>query len=698
MMQKKNKLALWLLFASPLSLSTALPLAAQSTTTPPAAVEPNRAQAYYHAALATVYADQALSEGRPELLSKAIEEYKYALNADPTSPTLNGGLAELYFSAGRVREAESTARNLLKTSPDFVDTHKLLGHIYLRQLGEDVQPGIEEQGQAAPTVLDQAIAEYEKLVSLEPKVVEHRMILGQLYTVKHDAAKAEAAFAGARELEPANEDVVLNMARLFAESGDLARAAQILEKVPVNDRTLKMELALGATYDQLKKPELAIAAYTRALDMEPGNLHTLDALAQALLSNNQLDRALEQYLVLSKADPENAGAMVRIAEIYRRQGHFQQALEAVQKARSIDPNLLEAGYNEGLLLDLLGRFDDSIRVFSQMVDLTSHANGAYTEEEKNNRAIFLERLGAVCLEQNRTADGLAAYQKMIDLGGDPAARGYQGQVDVYRAAKQYARAIEVSRKAIEALPKNRDLKLMLAGELADQDKADEGFVLLKSMLNNSPEDRVVWITMAQMHIRVKQWKEAEEALNKTETFTSKKEDRVALVFMRGELAERQKRYEQAEQFFRQVLELDPTNTAALNYYGYMLADKTTRYPEALKLIRKAVELDPVNGAFLDSLGWCLFKMGDFELAEENLRKAVDRDQTDPTVHDHLADLYEKTGRVRLAAAQWEIALKQFALTSTGDFDPSDVAKVQKKLDFARTKLARQDSSLGPVKP
>ena len=689
MMQKKNKLALWLLFASPLSLSTALPLAAQSTTTPPAAVEPNRAQAYYHAALATVYADQALSEGRPELLSKAIEEYKYALNADPTSPTLNGGLAELYFSAGRVREAESTARNLLKTSPDFVDTHKLLGHIYLRQLGE---------GQAAPTVLDQAIAEYEKLVSLEPKVVEHRMILGQLYTVKHDAAKAEAAFAGARELEPANEDVVLNMARLFAESGDLARAAQILEKVPVNDRTLKMELALGATYDQLKKPELAIAAYTRALDMEPGNLHTLDALAQALLSNNQLDRALEQYLVLSKADPENAGAMVRIAEIYRRQGHFQQALEAVQKARSIDPNLLEAGYNEGLLLDLLGRFDDSIRVFSQMVDLTSHANGAYTEEEKNNRAIFLERLGAVCLEQNRTADGLAAYQKMIDLGGDPAARGYQGQVDVYRAAKQYARAIEVSRKAIEALPKNRDLKLMLAGELADQDKADEGFVLLKSMLNNSPEDRVVWITMAQMHIRVKQWKEAEEALNKTETFTSKKEDRVALVFMRGELAERQKRYEQAEQFFRQVLELDPTNTAALNYYGYMLADKTTRYPEALKLIRKAVELDPVNGAFLDSLGWCLFKMGDFELAEENLRKAVDRDQTDPTVHDHLADLYEKTGRVRLAAAQWEIALKQFALTSTGDFDPSDVAKVQKKLDFARTKLARQDSSLGPVKP
>jgi Tfp pilus assembly protein PilF len=204
--------------------------------------------------------------------------------------------------------------------------------------------------------------------------------------------------------------------------------------------------------------------------------------------------------------------------------------------------------------------------------------------------------------------------------------------------------------------------------------------------------------MSQMHVRLHQWKEAEEALNKAETYTTKKEDRVYLIFLRGELAERQKHFEPAEVFFRQVLDLDPANALTLNYYGYMLADKSTRLTEALKLIRKAVEQEPMNGAYLDSLGWCYFKMGDYELAEDNLRKAVDRDQTDPTVHDHLADLYEKTGRVRQAAAQWEIALKQFAVTSPGDFDPGDVTKVQKKLDGARVKLAKQDSALGPTKP
>ena len=106
--------------------------------------------------------------------------------------------------------------------------------------------------------------------------------------------------------------------------------------------------------------------------------------------------------------------------------------------------------------------------------------------------------------------------------------------------------------------------------------------------------------------------------------------------------------------------MDPANAMTLNYLGYMLADKGIRLPEALKLIRKAVELEPMNGAYLDSLGWAYFKLGEYELAEENLRQAVERDQTDPTVHDHLGDLYEKTGRIRLAAAQWELSLAEYA--------------------------------------
>ncbi|HET7102841.1 MAG TPA: tetratricopeptide repeat protein, partial [Terracidiphilus sp.] len=314
------------------------------------------------------------------------------------------------------------------------------------------------------------------------------------------------------------------------------------------------------------------------------------------------------------------------------------------------------------------------------------------------RGIFLERLGSVYHEQNKVDLAIATYQKMIDLGGDLAVRGYQGQVDTYRDARMYDKAIEVARKAVAANPKNRDLKLMLAGELTDDGHSDEAITLARGLLSNTDNDRNVWLTLAQMYTRLHRWKDAEDALNKAEAVTKKKEDRVYLLFLRGALAERQKHYEPAEKYFRQVLEIDPSNAMALNYLGYMLADKGTRLPEALKLIRQAVQLEPMNGAYLDSLGWAYFKLGQYELAEENLRQAVERDQTDPTVHDHLGDLYEKTGRIRLAAAQWELSLTEFSKSAPVDVEPAEVSKVQKKLENARVKLAKEDSLTAPPKP
>jgi tetratricopeptide (TPR) repeat protein len=673
------------------------PAKAAPAAIPVAVAQPaNRAVAYYHSALAGIYEEDAVTAGRPEDASRAIEEYKLALNADPASPQLNDELADLYFRDGRLRDAEVTARELLKSSPGDVEAHKLLGRIYLRQLSEGQNSA--SSASASGNVLDQAIDEFEKIVALQPRSVEDRMVLGQLYTVKHEAKKAEEQFNIAKGIEPDSEDVVLNLARLYAESGDMAHAAKVIEAVSPADRSPKMEFALGAAYDQLKQTKEAIDAYRRASDMDPGDEHTLSALAQALLNDNQLDEALKEFKQLAEADPEDAGALIHIGEIERRQGKYEEALATIRKARKKDPASLDAGYNEGLLLDVLARYDEAAEVYQKMVDQTSHANGAYTTEEKNNRGIFLERLGAVYHEQNKVDPAIDAYQKMIDMGGETAVRGFQGQVDVYRDAKQFDKAVEVARKAVEANPKDRDLKLILASELTDLGKTDEGLTMARSLLANTPEDRTVWLALGQIFTRLRRWKDADEALAKAGALTTKQEDRIYLLFLKGEVAERQKHDEPAEQFFRQVLDLDPANAMTLNYLGYMLADKNIRLPEALKMIRKAVEEEPMNGAFLDSLGWVYFKMGEYELAEENLRQAVERDRSDPSVHDHLGDLYEKTGRIRLAAQQWELSLAQYAKSAPADVEPADVAKVQHKLEGARVKLAKQESVTGQTKP
>ena len=120
------------------------------------------------------------------------------------------------------------------------------------------------------------------------------------------------------------------------------------------------------------------------------------------------------------------------------------------------------------MLDILGRLDEAAETYQSLLDQNTltHANGAYTDEEKNNRSIFLERLGGVYEEQNKTDEAIGIYQKMIDLGGSYAVRGYQEEVDVYRNAHQFDKSLEVARKAAASDPKDRDLQLMLAGEAA----------------------------------------------------------------------------------------------------------------------------------------------------------------------------------------------------------------------------------------
>jgi tetratricopeptide (TPR) repeat protein len=666
---------------SPTSGTPAKTLAPASTTK-----EPDRAAAYYHFSLAHMYEDMATNYGRPEYATRAIEEYKLALDADPNSKYLNSGLAELYLRTGRVRDAVLAAQEILKTEPDNLDAHKLLGRVYLQSLGNVQNGGPSEK------VLQLAISEYTKIVQLQPNDIESRLLLGQLYTLAHDTPHAEEQFKAAQHIDPNSEDVVLNLARLYSDSGDMTHAIQVLSAVPEDDRTAKMDYALGMSYDQLKQNKSAIEAYSKAFDMEPDNLDAERGLAQALLNDNQLSAALKHFEAISAADPQDAQTYLRIAEIERRQGHYEQALGTLKKAKALASDSLEIGYNEALIDDSLGHYDEGTQALQQLVKQTTHPDGQYAEAEKNNRSIFLDRLANIYREQNKTDQAIQTYQLMIALGGEYAERGYQGQVDAYRDAKQYDKATQVAQQAAQAMPKDKSVQLMLASQLADTGKPDEGIKLAKAQLRGNSGDREVNLALAQIYTRLKHWKEASEAIDAADVYSTKQDDKIYIYFLRGALDERQKHFDSAEEEFRKILAIDPNNSMTLNYLGYMLGDRGVKLDDALAMVQKAVQLDPQNGAYLDSLGWVYFKMGQYALSEANLRKAIERIGTDPQVHDHLGELFEKTGRLKMAAGQWEQSLQEYSRTIAADAEPSDVSKVQKKLDTARVKLAKEEGA------
>jgi tetratricopeptide (TPR) repeat protein len=645
---------------------------------------PDRASSYYHYGLARLYEDMAVNAGRSDYATQAVEQYKLALDADPNSRLLQDGLADLYFKIGRIREAVTDAQDQVGKDPSDIEAHTLLGKVYLRSLGDMQSP---QSGQ----MLQLAIGEYEKLAQLKPNDVETHLLLGQLYGLNHDSAKAEAQFKLAQGIDANSEEVALNMARLYSEQGDAKRAADVLKAIPVDDRSPRIEFALGASYEQLKKNKDAISAYHRALDMEPDNLDTERALGNALFNDGQLDEALKVLSGIVAAEPQDAQSQVHISEIERRQGHYDEALKTLEKAKPLAPESLELSYNEALIYDSLGRYDEATGVLTKLVSDTAHAEGKYSDGEKANRSIFLDRLGIIYREQNKTAEAVAVYKQVVALGGDYVKSGYQGQIDAYRDAHQWKEATAVAAEVAKAMPNDHAIQLMYAGQLADTGKVEEGVALAKAQLAatmGNPEERDSRLALAQIYTRLKRWQGASAELNSAETLATKPEDRLYVYFLRGTLYDRQKQYDEAEAQFRKALAIDPQNPTVLNYLGYMFADRGVRLPEALALIRKAVELDPQNYAFLDSLGWVYFKSGQYSLAEENLRKANERSNSDPTVHDHLGEVYEKTGNLKSAVAQWERSMTEYASSLPADADPADVSKVQHKLENARVKLAK----------
>jgi tetratricopeptide (TPR) repeat protein len=601
-------------------------------------------------------------------------------------------LAELYFQTGRVRDAISAAQDEIKKNPDNLEAHKLLGRIYLRSLGNTQNGGPSDE------MLKLAVDEYARIVQLEPNSTENRLLLGRLYTLNHDSVHAEEQFKAAQKIDPDSEDVVLNIAGLYSEQGDNKRAIQVLTALPDDDQTAKTLYALGQTYDQIKDTKNALVAYQKAFDLEPDNLDVERALAQAQLADGQDEAALKSFKDVAAGDTSDPQSLLRIAEIERRQGKYDDALATLKKAKDLVSDSLEINFNEALTYDALGQYEQAQQILEKLVTDSEHVTGQYTDGEKNNRSIFLERLANVYREQGKTEQAAGAYQKIADMGGDYTLRGYQNIVDAYRDAHQYDNATAAARDAVTKTAKdkdaNRDAKLMLASQLVDTGKTEEGIGMAKSMLNGTPaDDRTVELRLAEMYTRLKKWKDAGEAIDKADTLSPKPEDKIYIYFLRGALEERQKHYDEAEAQFRKLLAVDPNNALTLNYLGYMLADRGVRLNEALSMIKKAVELDPQNYAYLDSLGWAYYKLGQYTEAEENLTKAVARNTTDPTVHDHLGEVYEKTNRLKLAAAQWEQSLNQYARTVPADADPDDVSKVQRKLDSARVRLAKESSGV-----
>jgi tetratricopeptide (TPR) repeat protein len=647
----------------------------------------SRATAYYHFTMGHLYAELAGMYGnRSEYVDKAIEHYKAALKADPGAAFLAEELTDLYIQAGRLRDAVVEAEQMLARDPGNVEAHRILGRIYSRMIGDPAQGRLDEG------MLRRAIEQFQKVTEKDPSDAEALVTLGRLYRLAQNSVEAEKAFQKALELDPDNEYALHGLALLYSDLGDTKTAVQMWERLAQRNPHPRIFRALAATLSEARDYSGAVAALRRALELAPKDTEIKRELAENLLLKGDYNEAATLYGELADANPRDAQYPLRLSQIYRQQGDLKKAREAHERAKALDPGSLEVQYNEVNLLEAEGQLASAIARLKEI--LNSTARVAYAPPERANRVMLLERLGLMYRANEQPSEAVEAFRQMAQLDADLGARAAAQIIETYRAAKQFAQAEQEAERAFKQYPNDRMLRLVRASLLADLGRGAEAVAEVKRLLDGS-KDRETYLALAQICEKTKDFAGMAAALDEAERLSQSDEEREVVFFMRGAMYERMKKYDQAEAEFRRVLKMNPRNASALNYLGYMFADREVNLEEALELIQRAVELEPNNGAYLDSLGWVYYRLGRLDEAERYLRLALERVPRDPTVNDHLGDVLYRQGKIKEAIAQWQISLKEWEAGSKAELEPDEVAKIQKKLEGAKSRLAKDGGKASP---
>jgi predicted Zn-dependent protease len=678
--------------ALPVLVSPVLAASAQRQATPapgtaasqaPQPADPqNRAEIYYDVAMGHLYQQDYETSSKVDDANLAIDFFKKAYALDPSSQVIGEQLATMYFMAQRTAEAVSEIQEMLRRDPSDLPARRLLARIYIRSLG-DLSSATEQNHTAGL-----AIEQLNEIVRLDPTDDDSAIWLARLERLSNQQDAAEKVLRDMLGRDPENETAVQQLAELLLDANRSSEAIALLEESLKEEPSGGLYDQLGDAYTQMRDPGHAAQAYRQAAELEPDQPSHLQGLAQSLFDMGDFSGARDQYEKLIAIQPNEPNNYLRLSTTYRRLNQLDKAEQLVLLAKQHAPGNLEVIYNEALIYQDEGRFDDAVRVLSDAVAATK-SETEVTPSRRRTLAILYQLLGQIYSDADKTSSAVGALQEMAKLGPEEDRRARWLIVDTYRTARDLPRAFDEASKGLKDYPDDRALRISQALLYGENNQPDQAAEILKPLLDHSDADLEIYLNLAQIYEQGRKFDDAEQSLHSAESIVTRPADRESLGFLFGGIYEREKKYDQAEEAFKGVLAVDPRNAQALNYYGYMLADRGLRLDEAVSLIQRALVEDPTNPAYLDSLGWAYFKQDKLADAEVNLRRAVNREPRNPTLLSHLGDILAKGGYSDLAAAQWEMSLAEWHREVPAQFEADKVTELEQKISAAKNRASQQ---------
>ena len=332
-----------------------------------------------------------------ERFTEAEEHLRRALELDRRSTTAHQNLAEALRKQGRHLEAVESYRAVLELDAGFAlayagmgtalyEVRRYPGALAALEQALALQPELAKRaalrlfmGRAARELgrFEVAVEHFQRAAELDPDNVEPLLDLARVRRRQQRDHEAEALLDRARELRPRDPAALHAVAEALRTQGRVEEAiAGYRAVLEINPEFAPSHAALGIALYQMQRyrpglesmwraleldPELPVATslhlfmgrawaelgdtataaeqYERALRTEPRNPEALDHLAMARFGQRRYEDALALYRMLLEINPDDALTHSNAGAALYHLGRPQEALQSIERALALDPDL-----------------------------------------------------------------------------------------------------------------------------------------------------------------------------------------------------------------------------------------------------------------------------------------------------------------------------------------------------------------------
>ena len=490
-----------------------------------------------------------------------------------------------------------------------------------------------------------AIVHAERAVELDPEREDARILLGGLYRLTQDvsgAARVLLSDAGT----PVSDAAALLLYQVYFENARLNDALQITEYLVANrPEMLGGFMALATIYERLGKPAQAERILREALEQHSDRFVLYSRLARLKRSSGDRLGEIAVYREGLARRPTHYGSLLSLAEALVTANDLDGAIETYESIVTHYPKDVKAVRRLASLEFSAGRHERSALLLDQaLIDFPGHFELAYS-------------LGQVRRNMEQPELARAAFE-LIPQGSGSYIEARAQIISILEDARDFAAALaEVN--ALREMSPARTLDFHAAGLYLRIDDFETGEAILNAILAEDPDDEEALYQLGLFLGMAAETDRALEAMLKVLEINP--DNAHALNYLGYTWAERGQNLDRAEEMIVRALAQRPNDgfiTDSLGWVYYMRgrsllgADSPVLGTEFLLRARDhltlAAELTGGDPVVSEHLGDVYRILNEKQRAYEFYRQAVEMDHREdeqPNLLEKLDDLRRELGEL-----------------------------------------------------